>query len=172
MKDVRNIVKLIPALIMICGGCNTPMISSTRDKPQPQVVATHKQPSSDQVNQYQNVLSGRAETADGTPFSFNLYKSSDGVAISVRVERHSLPAGARNELLRNIRGAIEVLERGPKLDESRKQVGERALLTSKQEESDALQTTVLWTEGSQLHFIESPSLQHALEFEKWYLRNP
>jgi len=164
-------INFIVALSVILGGCNVTKTPSTQDISQPQATTTHQQPSAAQDTMYENIMSGKAETADGAPFSFQAYKSPDGVPISTRLERRDSPARAEKELLRNIESAVEVLERGPKLDEGGRQIGKRVVLTTNQEGLTKLQTTVLWTDGSQLHFIESPSLQHALEFEKWYLRN-
>lgn len=169
---MRTIVKIIAAFSVIWSGCNAAKVSSKQEIPQPQAAITHQQPSAEQGQVFQDVVSGKAETVDGTPFSFHSYKSSDGVPVSTRFERRDSPARAKKELLRNIKAAVEVLEREPKLDESGRQIGERAVLTAKQEGSAKLQTTVIWNDGSQLYFVESPSLQHALEFEKWYLRNP
>lgn len=165
-------VNLIAALLIIWSGCGIKRTSPSQDMPKPQTSPSSQQPSAEQAKEFQDVLSGKAETADGTPYSFHLYKSSDGVSVSTRFERRGSPVRAKKELLKNIRSAVEVLERGPKLDESGRQVGERAVLTTKQNGSAKRQTTVLWTDGSELYFIESPSLQYALEFEKLYLRNP
>lgn len=165
-------INFIAALSAMSGGCRAAKTPSIQDTSQPQAENRHQQPSANQAIKYENIVSGRAETADGTPFSFQSYKSADGVPISTRVERRNSAARAEKELLRNMNAAVKILEQGPKLDVSGRKIGKRVVLTTKQEGSTKLQTTVLWTEGSQLHFIESPSLQHALEFEKWYSQNP
>ncbi len=163
--------KFIVSLFVVMNGCNATKISSTQDNLQPQIVKIQQQTIDEQKKVFQSVLSGSAETEDGTPFSFNSYKSSDGTAISTRFERRKSPAHAKKELNRNIEAAIEVMKREPKFDKDGRNIGERALLTSKQEESTNLQTAIVWTNGSQVYFIESLSLKHALEFEKWYLHN-
>ncbi|MEJ7860896.1 MAG: hypothetical protein WKF90_04580 [Pyrinomonadaceae bacterium] len=163
-------IRFIVSLFVMLNGCNATKISSIQDNSQPQATAIEQQ-SVEQERGFQSVLSGRAKTADGTPFSFNSYKSPDGTMVSTRFERRKSPAQANKELIRKIKEAVEVIERMPKLDEDGRQVGERALFTFKQEASTNLRTTVVWTVGSQIYFIESYSLQHALEFEKWYLHN-
>lgn len=171
-KVVRHTANFAAMLFVVWSGCNVTKTPSTHDVSQSQPASAYQQSSDRLGRKYEDGVSGRAETTDGIVFSFHSYKSSDGVPISTRVERHGSHARAKRELLEHIRAAIKVLDREPKLDDNGKYVGDRAVLSSKQKESGKLQTTVLWTDDSQLYFIESPSLQHALEFEKWYLRNP
>lgn len=164
-------IRSIAALFAILSGCNTMETTSIQNNSQQQVPTIHQQSPAEMKGEFQSVLSGSAETEDGIPFSFNSYKSSDGTMVSTRFQRCNSSACAKKELIKSIRTATKVIERTPKLGKDSKQVGERAVFTSKQEGSDYLQTTVIWTNGSQVYFIESRSLQHALEFEKWYLHN-
>lgn len=166
-----HIIKyLIIMLLIPWGELSTVMLWPSQGGSKVEVMI-NQQASVEKDKEFKNILSGRGKTKDGATHSFHIYKSPDGVAISTRLERRGSSTRAEKELLRNIEAAVEVLEREPKLDEGGRQVGTRAVLTTKQRGSTKLQATVLWTDGSQLYFIESPSLQHALEFEKWYLRN-
>lgn len=113
-------------------------------------------------------MSGRAEAADGTPFSFHLYESSEGLSVSIRFETHSSPASTESGFARSIDEAVEVIQRGPKFDDQGQQVGERVLLKTKREDSDKTQYTIVGKEDTHLYFIESDILQAALDFEKWY----
>lgn len=162
---------LIVVLYMVLSGCNAVMVSPTQNSSHPQTTAVPEQSFAEQQVGFQSTLSISAKTADGTPYSFNSYKSPDGTMISVRIERRKSPALAKKELIKSTREAVEILKREPKFNEDGRRVGEHSLLTSKQEESNNLQTIIVWTDGSEVYFIESPSLQHALEFEKWYLHN-
>lgn len=118
--------------------------------------------------QFRSKMSGRAETADGTPFSFHLYESSEGLSVSTRFETHSSPARTEGGFTSSIDEAVEVIKRGPKFDEHGQQVGERVLLRTKREDSDKTQYTIVWKEDTHLYFIESDILQAALDFENWY----
>lgn len=161
---------LTSTLLILWGILSIVMLWTSQDSPKVEVMS-NQQASVEKDKEFKNILSGRGKTKDGAAYSFHIYKSTDDVAISTRLERRGSPRRAEKELLRNIETAVEVLKRDPKLDEGGRQVGTRAVLTTKKEGSTKPQATVLWTDGSQLYFIESPSLQHALEFEKWYLRN-
>ena len=165
---MRKKAKLIAVLFVASNGCSLSK-SSPYDTPKQQVIKVSQQASIEQVEAFRGIVSGSATTANGTSFSFHTYKSSDGVPISTRFERHISSTSAKKEFLRNISTALEVLGRGNKMDEDGRETGERAVITSKPQGSTNLQIIVLWTAGSQLYYIESPSLQHALEFEKWYL---
>ena len=166
---MRLKISLTAALFVFLSGCNVTNISPLQSNP-PQQTTTTQQSSNEQKIEFQSVLSVSGKTADGTPSFSNSYKSSDGIMVSTRIERHNSPVSAKKEFNRNIKAAVEILKREPKLNENGKQVGERALLSAKQEESNILQTILVWTDNSQVYFIESTSLQHTLEFEKWYLQ--
>jgi hypothetical protein len=167
---MRQKISLTAALFVLLTGCNTTNVSPIQSNSQQQITTTEQQASNEKKIEYQGVMSVSGKTVEGTPFVSNSYKSSDGTMFLVRIYRHNSTASAKKELLRNIKAAVKILKREPKLNEDGRQIGERALLVAKQEESDILQTVVIWTDNSQVYFIESASLQQALEFEKWYLQ--
>ncbi|MFN2533006.1 MAG: hypothetical protein ABR555_17105 [Pyrinomonadaceae bacterium] len=120
--------------------------------------------------EFKDFQGGRGKTADGIPFSYHLYKSSDGVGVTTTVENHRSPASAQKALQRKIRTAIKMIERGPKLKNKAERIGERAVLTFALPDFHKEQAAVLWTNGQRLYYIESLSLKHALEFEKQFYR--
>ncbi len=167
---MRPKIILTAALFVLLLGCSITKTSPIQSNSQQQITTTEQQSSNEKKIEYQGVMSVSGETAEGTRFFSNSYKSSIGTMFSTRIERHNSIASAKKELLRNTKAAVKILKREPKLSEDGRQVGERALLTAKQQELDILQTVVIWTDNSQVYFIESTSLQQTLEFEKWYLQ--
>lgn len=162
---MRYILCLI-ALTFICCSSGDPPLSEGSSETE--IPIPNPQPTEVQLPQFRAKMSGRAETADGTPFSFHLYESSEGLSVSTRFETHSSPASAESGFARSISAAVEVIQREPRFDEHGQQVGERALLKTNREDSDRTQYTIVGNEDTYLYFIESDILQAALDFEKWY----
>ena len=162
---MRYILWIVVLLFLSCSNGKQPLSAdgAENDIPMP-----NPQPTDIQTPQFRAKMSGRAETADGTPFSFHLYESSEGLSVSTRFETHTSPTSSEKGFARSIKAAVEVIAQGPKFDEHGQQVGERVMLKTKKEESDKTQYTIVGREGTHLHFIESDFLQAALDFEKWY----
>jgi hypothetical protein len=110
------------------------------------------------------ILDGKTES--GISFSNQIYQSSDCVMVSRRIEFLNSPASAHLELQRNLRRAQQILERGPKLNSLGQQIGERAKMVLTRG-SRQKQYAVLWTDKSELYSIESSSLKHVEDFERW-----
>lgn len=108
---------------------------------------------------------GRME--DGSRVSHLVYESFDGVKVTKSIIYFNSPKRARKELQSDLQKATQIIERDPKLNTNREQVGERVVLfvygSSHEREPRA---AVLWTNESEFHSIESSSLQHALALEK------
>ena len=115
-------------------------------------------------------MGGKGMTRDGALFSFELYKSSDGVEVSVTRENRKSPTNASKALQRRLKKVIKIIERESKLNEDGQRTGERVVAMFALTGSDKEQAAVLWTDGSQFYYIESASLRHALEFEKKFYR--
>jgi hypothetical protein len=140
-----------------------------QDNLQPEAATASQQSYNEQNIGFKSVLNVSAKNSDSTPLFINSYKSSDEVAVSVRIEIRRTSTDANKSLLKNIKQAVEVIERNPKFNDDGKQIGERALLSIKYENANDLQNAIIWTNGSKVYLIESHSLQHLLEFEKWFL---
>jgi hypothetical protein len=106
---------------------------------------------------------GSGKTEDGSDYSFSSMKSSDGVWVSTRTERRKSASRANAVMKRTLRGA-EIRGRGPKINSSGKRVGERVVAYFPSKRRNA----VLWTDGSDFHYLESESLSHILAYEKKY----
>lgn len=102
---------------------------------------------------------------DGTRFSVQNYQSSDGVDVSVRIDRSPSHAMAKKNLLNFIRKA-RVLERGPKKDQSGSVVGQRLVVRFPAKGEFSSQFGVMWVNKAEVYYLQSASLRHVAEFEK------
>jgi hypothetical protein len=107
-------------------------------------------------------------THSGANSDYYHYEASDGVKLMRARIAFPSPGRAGQELWHKLEldeEIAEILERGPKVNERGEGVGERvvAVLTGKVK---GQLTYVIWTEGQALCWIESPSLNHALELER------
>jgi len=114
------------------------------------------------------VKGGNGRTRQGVRFSTVLYKSSDGVSVSATTEERRSAGAANKELHTRLRATRRIVERGSKLDEKGRRIGERVVAIYVL--NDKEQAAVLWTNGQQFYYIESLSLKHALEFERQFYR--
>ena len=94
-------------------------------------------------------------TTDGVRFSNQIYQSSDCVILNKRVELFESPKDAEAAFHTKLGTAIDVLQRGEKLDSAGNVVGERVLATLHR--GGQVLNTVIWTRGSELHAIDSSS---------------
>jgi hypothetical protein len=111
-----------------------------------------------------HLSSGRK--ANGAEFSAGLYDSSDGVGVLSTVETYGSPARAKAEMKKRIRGAIKVIDRSDKIDQSGKAISERVVLRFSHGSRRKSYSAVMWTNDEDLYVIESTSLRHALAFEQ------
>jgi hypothetical protein len=123
-----------------------------------------------QAIEFKELTSVKGTTKDGAPFSTQIYESTTAVRVSVTRENRDSAARASKELQKRIKPAVEIIERGPKLDETGQRVGERVVATFAKSDSSGNEVTVLWTNSGQLYYIQSTSLPVALEFEKKFYR--
>jgi hypothetical protein len=100
----------------------------------------------------------------GTGFCIHNYESSDGIELIVSGADNVAPKYARRHFLSNLGAAKKTLERTIVFDEHGKRVGDRAVVALAAKEIE--QYRIVWTNGAEFWLISSPSLQHALEFEK------
>jgi hypothetical protein len=174
---------MIPYLLMIvfCCACarKTETAPVPHDEkgdasPSPQVdnstnaVAPNPERSAVQDIEFKDVEGGRGRTRDGTVFSFHLYEAVDGVGISTTIEKRGSRSRAHQEMRRKIAKGDRIIELGPKLNDKGKRVGERAVVIFPGQEAFKPQAAVIWTIDSDLFYIESPSLDYVLKFEKKY----
>ena len=118
---------------------------------------------------FKSMGAGSGKTEDGSEYSFAWMESSDGVVVSARTERRRSAARARGVLKRTLRGA-EIVERSRKMDKRARQVGQRVVARLPSKGQNRIRYLVLWTEGSDFHYLESVSLPHILALEKQYYR--
>jgi hypothetical protein len=117
--------------------------------------------------QFKDEMGGKGITEDGDTFSFHSYISDDGVKLSTYIERCPSAQFAKRALEKKVKEASSISARGPKLDKNGKSIGERVVLTVEKTQGERQSVSfICWTFGSELHWIQSLSLKHALAFEK------
>jgi hypothetical protein len=102
---------------------------------------------------------------DGTRFSVQDYQSSDGVDVSVRIDRCPSAAIAKKNLLKFIRSA-HIEERGSKTDLNGTVVGERFVVQFPAKGKFKAQFGIVWVNKTEVYYVQSSSLPHAKQFEK------
>lgn len=164
------ISSFIVVLLMGCNGGGASAPNPNQQSSPAESIGSSQQAASREPVEFEDVQGGRGKTEDGIPFSYHLYKSSDGVGVTTTVEDCGSTFRANRALQRKSKRAVKIIERRPKLDDKGKRVGERVVAMFAPDSSEKENAAVLWTEGSQFHYIESSSLRHALRFEEKFYR--
>lgn len=160
-------------VVVVLVGCNGGRASAPSPKERsspPETMNSSQRESSKDAVEFEDIEGGRGKTEDGMPFSYHLYKSSDGVGVTTTIENRGSAVRANKALQRKIKKASQIIERGAKLDNKGQRVGERVVAMFALDGPEKEHRAVLWTEGSQFHYIESSSLRHALQFEAKFYR--
>jgi hypothetical protein len=116
---------------------------------------------------FKSMGAGGGQTEDGSEYEFAWLKSSDGVVISARTEKRRSVARARAVLRRTLRGA-EIVEWSTKINKRGRTVGQRVIARVRVQDQRDARYIVLWTDGSDFHYLDSLSLRHLLLYEKMY----
>jgi hypothetical protein len=109
-------------------------------------------------------------TADGADFSLVAYTGPDGIVVAARTETYTTRPQAEKALQRQLKRAIKITSRTPRLDSSGQRVGTRIVARFSRAEQYIYPATIFWTDGTVLHSIGSVSLRGAIEFEKKFYR--
>jgi hypothetical protein len=120
----------------------------------------------------QNVIFTASESRDGRTkegfaYSEKEFRSSDCETITTRTEYFPSPDRAQEEMQSKLKESTNIIQRGPKLDATGQQVGERVVAMFKAEPTSEYieDTVVIWTVNSEVHSIKG-LFTHVLEFEK------
>lgn len=160
----------IVVFFVACGGDRSLAPSPNQRSSPPETKSSSQQEPSSEAIEFEDIQGGRGKTEDGVPFSYHLYKSSDGIRVTTTVENRGSPVRANQALQRKIKKASKIIEQKANLDDKGQRVGERVVAIFPSNGSEKEHSAVLWTEGSHFHYIESSSLGHALKFEKRFYR--
>lgn len=95
------------------------------------------------------------------------YITSDDEELSESGNGFASSAHANRELQKRLKEAEIIIERGPKFDASGRKVGERLIAVFPATEYRGKSVSIIWTYKDGLGSINAPSLQLALEFEKY-----
>lgn len=157
--------RLIVALATFLVGISLTGFWLIKQRSSPQVV--HVQVSEPSGSLVEQPLSFRSRmSACGPDGSFQSYESSDGVALSWQSRIFHSASGARRELRRRLRGAAEIIERTPELDDEGRRVGERVVAVFAFDDSGQSRACVFSTYNNIFNGTEASSLRHVLAFEE------
>jgi len=97
-----------------------------------------------------------------------LFRSTDCVMLSSRIEHFDSPTDAQKELALRVKEAVEIVEKGSGASANAAATDDRtvAIFAPDLPSEFSHSAQVLWTEGSELHIIRSTSLPYVLAFEK------
>lgn len=165
----RLISRLMLALLTFIIGVASVSLWLNNRRPAPTIKAEVKNPEPDLVPQpaeFEPEMSACGYIKGAGRFSSLGYKSSDGVGVGYVIGDYRSAPRANQALGRKLKEAIQIIERGPKLDGRGRHVGERVVAMFTPIAPFQELGSVFWTDGSHFYAIDSPSLKHALEFEK------
>src|SRR5260370_25335718 len=77
------------------------------------------------TTEFKELTSVKGTTKDGAPYSAQIFESRDGVRVSVTRENRDSPARADKEFHRRIEKALEIIERGARVDQKGQTGGQR-----------------------------------------------
>ncbi len=106
------------------------------------------------------------KTSEGVRFSEQHYKSSDCVPLSSTIIFFSSPGRALDEVQREAQKAAGVIDRGSIFDDKGQRIGERVVMQFVTGGESKTHAKIVSNKGSDFLSIISPSLRHALAFEK------
>jgi hypothetical protein len=107
---------------------------------------------------------GTSLLPNGRLAGFRTVRASDCVKVSTQAEGEGSPLQAEDEFKRRIRGASQVIERGPIVDTHGELIGERVILLV--QERPRTEIISEHKNDGKLFVIRSASLAHAVAYEK------
>lgn len=117
--------------------------------------------------QFRSAGGGSGISDDGNRFSFHWFTSNDGTTVTRYIETYPDAQLARRAFDEKIHEAFAIIARGTKRDKNGKYTGERAVLRMGKAQGEKQSMYFIYrTLGAELQWIQSSSLDRALEFEK------
>lgn len=100
-------------------------------------------------------------------FGFTSYTSTYFIKLSFSRSQFRSPEKANEMFAAAVNEAVRIIDRGPKYDRQGNKVGERTVAILRDPERNTEYASVFWTNGRFLFFVNSRSLTHVLQFEKY-----
>jgi hypothetical protein len=101
----------------------------------------------------------------GGTFSFDSYKSPDGVVVGRSVDRYDSPKKAREKMDELVHDAIKVIERGRERPDQGDGNGERYVISIQYKGREKPVYLVFWQDGSAIYLLQSACLVPLRSFE-------
>lgn len=116
--------------------------------------------------EYRDISAGLSFTTEREPVSYHSYVASDGTRVSGIYFYYHSSKKANKELRRRLIPAVQITQRGPKLNSKGQKIGMRVIGVFRSRASSVNEFEVLWTDGSNLNILSGPSLPILLQFEE------
>jgi hypothetical protein len=112
-------------------------------------------------------LMGSGSIEGGGQFSFDSFKSQDGVFVQRRVENYESVGRAHKRLGVMLHDAIKVIDHGPKRPLQGTKTGERWKVSFRYAGTEKPVFLVFWQDGDAIYILQSNSLVHVQALEDW-----
>ncbi len=96
----------------------------------------------------------------------HMYRSNDGLEVSMMADVYDSPTLAAEELQRMLEGDVGVIERKAMLDEQGRRTGERVAAQQHFDRDKPAHFLICKTQGAKLYRFGGSSLQHVIALEK------
>jgi hypothetical protein len=111
---------------------------------------------------------GRGKLWDGGGyFGIQSYTSTYFIKLSFFSGQYPSPEKANEAFAETVMSAVKIIDLGHKYNRHGNKVGERAVAILLDPESNEQYASVFWTDGRILCSVDSSSLTHVLQFEKY-----
>ena len=127
---------------------------------------THHEQAEKKEIEYKFLEAARGITKEGIQASFQTYQSSDGETISIRTEFFRSVADMESQFVTTLKGLAEIITSSGITDDNDNVIGRRISGKAFPDELGQERYCVIWTHSNEISYIESKSLNHALDFEK------
>jgi hypothetical protein len=103
----------------------------------------------------------------GGGFFIQRYTSTYWIKLWFSSGKYQSPEKANEDFASNARSAVKVIDCGPKYNRHGDKIGQRAVALMLNPETNEQYASVFWTDGPFLRSIDSWSMTHVLQFERY-----
>jgi hypothetical protein len=117
------------------------------------------------TGRFHQLTLGNGIEEDGAACSINAWRAPDGQRLITKTIHYDSESRAKQAFEARAKEATKTIDRGPVLNREGQVIGQRVVFefTIKDQKTESM---IMFTDGSKLRQIQSPSLEDALEFEK------
>ena len=121
--------------------------------------------------EYRSREAARGVTKDGIEASFQTYESSDGIRVFIRTEFFRSTDDMKTHFETQTKSFAEIIEKGDIKAVKGNPKKERIVGKHFPNEEGIEMYSIMWHEHGRIKYVESTSLDHALDFEKQFYKS-